>query len=292
MTKKGGMIGIALLAAALMLPFCTAATISGTVYTFSLEPARGAIVEANSTPRQLIVATHGSYELALPRGHYTIIVSYTESYRTSTADENITVIDDGSYVLDFIVFPDLSDENELLAGLGDDINFDDFAEEDTPPTSAGTTGTAAITIAVLMILALAILGYVLITRRGTGKERKEEGRRRETEEGIREEAQRYEGTRERKGEEKAHGSQYEAPATNLLDDEKNPKQEVLDFIISQGGRVTQKDIRKGLGASEAKISLILTELESEGIIKKIKRGKGNVIVMQRREHPAAPAGNQ
>ena len=42
----------------------------------------------------------------------------------------------------------------------------------------------------------------------------------------------------------------------------------------------QKDIRKNFPSSEAKISLILTELEEKGIIKKIKRGRGNIIVLK------------
>ena len=54
---------------------------------------------------------------------------------------------------------------------------------------------------------------------------------------------------------------------------------VIDFIKKEGGRTTQKQIRKYFPQSEAKISLILTELEDKGTIKKIKKGRGNIIIL-------------
>ena len=56
--------------------------------------------------------------------------------------------------------------------------------------------------------------------------------------------------------------------------------EVLSFIKSQDGRTTQKEIRKQFPLSEAKISLVLTELEAKGKVQKIKKGKGNIVVLK------------
>ena len=56
---------------------------------------------------------------------------------------------------------------------------------------------------------------------------------------------------------------------------------MIEFIKKEGGRVTQKDMRKEFPLSEAKISLVITELESTGKVKKIKRGRGNVIVLHK-----------
>lgn len=53
---------------------------------------------------------------------------------------------------------------------------------------------------------------------------------------------------------------------------------IFDFIKSNK-RTTQKDIRKEFPSSEAKISLILSDLESRGKIKKIKKGRGNIILI-------------
>ncbi len=55
--------------------------------------------------------------------------------------------------------------------------------------------------------------------------------------------------------------------------------DVLTFVKSQGGRTTQKDLRKAFPYSEAKMSLLLTDLEAQGKLKKIKKGRGNIIVL-------------
>lgn len=56
---------------------------------------------------------------------------------------------------------------------------------------------------------------------------------------------------------------------------------VIEFIKSQDGRTTQKEIRKNFDLSEAKISLIISELENKGKIKKIKKGRGNIIILEK-----------
>lgn len=57
-------------------------------------------------------------------------------------------------------------------------------------------------------------------------------------------------------------------------------QKILDFIDSEGGRATQKDIRKIFPYSEAKVSLMIDELVSKGLIKKVKKGRGNIILRE------------
>jgi len=56
--------------------------------------------------------------------------------------------------------------------------------------------------------------------------------------------------------------------------------QVLKIIRKQGGRTTQKDIRKEIPLSEAKISLLIAELEEKGLVKKIKKGRGNIIILR------------
>jgi len=55
-------------------------------------------------------------------------------------------------------------------------------------------------------------------------------------------------------------------------------QKVMEFIEKEGGRTTQKDIRKNFPYSEAKISLMIDDLEAKGLIKKVKKGRGNLIL--------------
>lgn len=56
---------------------------------------------------------------------------------------------------------------------------------------------------------------------------------------------------------------------------------IFAFIKSQGGRTTQKEIRKQTPLSEAKVSLIISELEAKGVVQKIKKGRGNIIILKR-----------
>lgn len=54
-------------------------------------------------------------------------------------------------------------------------------------------------------------------------------------------------------------------------------QNVLKALDSFEGRSTQKELRQTLKFSDAKLSLILTELEQLGRIKKFKRGRANIV---------------
>ena len=81
--------------------------------------------------------------------------------------------------------------------------------------------------------------------------------------------------REEKEEKKTeeHTKKEEKKTEDLAD-------KVIDFIKQEGGRTTQKDIRKEFPSSEAKISLIISELEHKGRIEKIKKGRGNIIKLK------------
>lgn len=68
-----------------------------------------------------------------------------------------------------------------------------------------------------------------------------------------------------------------------IEDMTDEIEKYLDFIKKQGGRTTQKDIRKHFPVSEAKISLIITELEHKGKIEKIRKGRSNIIILKDRQ---------
>jgi uncharacterized membrane protein len=57
-------------------------------------------------------------------------------------------------------------------------------------------------------------------------------------------------------------------------------QEVVDVIRGNGGRITQKDLRSRLKYSEVKVSLLLSELEKKDLIKKLKRGRENILILR------------
>ena len=57
-------------------------------------------------------------------------------------------------------------------------------------------------------------------------------------------------------------------------------EELVEIIRKNGGRITQKELRQITGYSEAKISLMLTDLERRGVIERVKKGRGKVIFLR------------
>ncbi len=57
--------------------------------------------------------------------------------------------------------------------------------------------------------------------------------------------------------------------------------EVLKLVRLGGGRLTQRELRKKLPLlSESKISLMISELEDKKLIEKIKKGRGNILLLK------------
>jgi len=57
-------------------------------------------------------------------------------------------------------------------------------------------------------------------------------------------------------------------------------EKALEIIRKEGGRITQKELRKKLGYTEAKMSLIIADLERRGLVEKVKKGRGNIIFLK------------
>jgi len=62
--------------------------------------------------------------------------------------------------------------------------------------------------------------------------------------------------------------------------EESDLDKIVNFIKQEGGRITQKDLRRKFPYSEGKMSLMIAELEERGNLKKIKRGRGNILILQ------------
>ncbi|MFT4310271.1 MAG: helix-turn-helix transcriptional regulator [Candidatus Woesearchaeota archaeon] len=58
------------------------------------------------------------------------------------------------------------------------------------------------------------------------------------------------------------------------------KQKIISLVQQADGSITQRHIRKSLPISEAKVSLLISELEKEGVLRKEKQGRVNVLRLQ------------
>jgi len=227
---------ISLIFLLLAVPYSLAATIHGTVYDMELNKAENAIVKVNTVPEQTIVAKDGSYSFNIPNGDYIINAVYESGSGKYASTEEIKIEADGEYVVDIILFPDISEEESLL---DEDIEIPEIYPEET-------NETWRYILLGISLLFIAVFVYLLFNKT---RSRKEESA---IEESI----------------------QVENVTEDLAD-------KVLDFIKKADGRTTQKDIRKQFPLSEAKISLVITELEDKGLVKRIKKGRGNVIILKK-----------
>jgi len=230
MDKKRFLVFLLLLVSIFLVPCINAAEIYGTVYDMSLNPAMGAVIEVDSVPKQTNILKDGTYLFLLPVGEYVIKATYISSYNVYSTEENITIVDEGRYIVDLIVFPDLSEESELLL-LSEDITLEEIYEDETK---------AFPWLYIILILVIVAAIFLFFKKRKPVKKTDEK----------------------------------------ILEEEIDPKDKIYEFIKQKGGRVTQKEIRKNFPVSQASISLILTELENDGKLKKIKRGKGNIIILK------------
>ncbi|MDP3765474.1 MAG: winged helix DNA-binding protein [Nanoarchaeota archaeon] len=220
-----------------LLSSISAATIYGTVYDLSLKKVNNARVEINTSPKQFIVAQNGSYSFNVPNGAYVIKAQLIQKNTlTASVQENTTIKQDGYYVLDLILFPDVE---EGVEDIGIDVNV--YIVEKEKNQSNILAGAI-----ILLILAIILTGLYYFKR--TKNETTKTGEKGDKKEGS----------------------------------EDDDLWQIIKIIKHEGGRTTQKDIRKQIPLSEAKISLMIAELEHKGVIEKIKKGRGNIIILKRK----------
>jgi uncharacterized membrane protein len=229
------------------------ATVHGVIYEWgTFEPLENVIVEVNSTPPQSMLARYGLYSFNLAPGNYVISASY---YRNNTlvydAQEYITIIGSGDYVIDIIFLPAYY-ESDLSETEFDELDeLADLAESNSELNS-GPLASRVIALLVLVTVVVAAGAYLL--------------------------------SKGRKGDldtESMDISFNEAffsaddEYTELPDD----LRETVGIISRHGGRISQKELRGSLKHSEAKVSLMVSDLENRGIVQKFKKGRGNIIIL-------------
>jgi len=247
MPKVGRLIVLFFLILSLIIPSSLAASLHGKVFDYNFRIANFSVVQINTVPEQLMVATDGKYSFNVPEGNYVISAFLKDSLNRTiySLKDNISIVDEGDYVLDLIMFPQ-EDLDEL--DLENDINTDiDGDSKDQ--------AQKIILIAVGLILIILFAWLYCVAFKKCKKEGKKE-----------------------KKEESKEGNVQVKTANEEADD----LADLLGFI-RKNKRVTQKDIRRNFPLSEAKISLILTDLESQGKIRKIKKGRGNIIIYNEKQ---------
>ncbi|WP_292461983.1 hypothetical protein [Methanolobus sp.] len=307
---------ISCVAVLLLMPgLCMAsgvATVHGVAYEWStFEPLDNTLVEVNSTPVQSMVAKSGVYSFDLPSGTYLIKAKYYQNDAlTHYGEEVITVSDEGSYVVDMLLLPSYTN-----TGLDAVVLSPENTGQDTAVLSSGDSSGILIGASLSLILVLLILFYQVrykserspavshtrVTNSLTAdpfllepdvfepvKTEYPTAPLIKADHEIPETQLQIVYSQEEDGVSDMAPGHILIPELNLSDGkaielsfEPVPAdlQEILDILRSQGGRITQKDMRKRLRYSEGKVSLMLLDLEKRGKIQKFKKGRGNILFL-------------
>lgn len=245
--------GIALLIALSALPTAhAAALIHGSIYNLELEKLEKAVVDISTSPKQRMVSADGTYAFTVEKGVYVIRAQYKENATLLTTEERVVVKEDGSYVFDLFLLPSFEAEDEILAETSLDV--DDVLIEEKRVVRYGIFAVSGI-----IVLIAIYLFYQFMTNPERRKKKAPA-----PESGQREKEREKEKEEEKEGDDRVEDKVAET---------------ILALLKKNDGRATQKELRKHLPLSEAKISLVLTELESAGKIRKIKKGRGNIIIL-------------
>ena len=224
----------------LTLSLVSATTLKGTIYNTNLEPEPDVLIEINTIPEQRLLARDGTYQFDVSPGTYTLTAQKEDIIIT----EEVRVLAEGTYIYDIFLLPEFTAEDDLWADTEEEL-----IEEEPSLFRWQYIVTG------LIIIFLLYRFY---------RERKKYGSVWKFRRRVKEEAAK---SVEQHKEELAQEPGYIEKA--------------LEIMKKHDGRITQKELRKEmLYLSEAKISLILTELEHKGKIEKIKKGRGNVVVMR------------
>ncbi len=209
-----------------ILPYNFAANIHGSIYDLSFMKASNSIVEINTVPNQRFLAVNGSYSFDVPDGNYMLSAYLKENGEVMAAFENISIENDGSYVLDLFLYPSIDETDKLYMDIDFEIDEPEFERKNY-------FGFPFI----LMVFGLLIVFSYIFFRK--------------------------------KVENKNNAKSINAVSSDL--------EKIIAILKKNQGRMTQREIRKEFPVSEAKISLMIAELEHMGKVKKIKQGRGNII---------------
>ena len=234
--------------------------IHGTIYNSELDPITTAIIVINTTPTQKEVIRNGTYSLSVPKGHYTLIIRMPhEKPNQILYSQEINITESGNFLNDIIIpFENLS-ISEPVPTINNIFNASNNNNESKLNKSKYYN--------LIIILSLIVIFILLIVSLYLAKKIKRKN-----------------------NEIKKNIEDIEQPKSNEMSYEKRKKINkptqnklenlIIDYIKSKNNLTTQKEIKKKFSLSNTKVSLVLSTLESQGLIIRIKKGRINIIKLK------------
>jgi len=251
----------------IIVPISFGANIHGKIYDFNLEKLDDVIVEVNSSPMQRMLSIEGGYGFELSSGMYKIKASYFDGVNSYSAVEDVEISDDGDFVIDLFLFPELGDDELLdeLDGFGDtgleELQMQ-YGQQKKNKINLVTLG-----LVLLLIILTVVCGVIIFL--GFQK-RKTDYVRYEVKADIKDDT----------NEKNTVNTGY-ADNNDINDEDEYDPEFLIKLLKDNDGRPTQKQIRKNIPLSESKVSLMIAELEHKQLIEKIKKGRTNIIILKK-----------
>ncbi len=243
---------IIILIVILLSPLAISATLKGSIYNTKLELETDTLVTINTQPEQKYLSKDGNYQFDVSPGKYTLTAQKIDE----ETSEEVEIVKEGEYVLDLFLIGGLGEEDDLWNDVEQELDTDVVMDTESSSWVYWLVG-----IGVLLIVAGTVLWWLR-----KGREKPTSHVKKDIKEEKIIEVKEAKTTSELK--------QELAAEPGYLD-------ETITIIKRYGGRIYQKELRKEMmHLSESKISLILTELEHKGKIEKIKKGRGNAIILK------------
>ncbi len=228
----------------LLVPLVTAATLKGSIYNSNLGLESDVLVEIEN---QKYLSKDGTYSFDLEMGQYTL----TATKGLISSSEEVELVNGGTTIFDVFLLDSFGEEDDLWKDTEQNL----FSEDETE--DSGKSGYAMWRYVLGGLIILVLMVRFLWMRKKFGSLSKF----------------RKKHKIEQKKTVQEHKQEI-AQEPGYLD-------RVVDIIKKHDGRIHQKTLRKEmLDISESKVSLILTELEHKGKIERVKKGRGNVILLK------------
>ncbi|WP_319506531.1 hypothetical protein [uncultured Methanolobus sp.] len=255
-------------------------TVHGVAYEWdTFNPLANAIIEVNTTPVQSIVAKYGIYSFELPRGTYCITASYYKGDQLIYYGEDvITILDEGNYVVDMLLLPCYS-----IIPVEEGFDF-------TKESSSVNLFTFSFVMAFILFI---VLIYHIRKRSLT-----ESHVRHNMGDNVSVSPVKVSSAKEK--DTYHEHPKYQIQDTNSLhfnvhedghalkdtvyvaEPLSSQHQEIIDILKSHGGTISQRELRTFLDYSEGKVSVMLLDLEKRGELRKIRKGRGNILFLKKR----------
>lgn len=253
--------------------FVKAAKIYGEIYGINLQKI-DAFVKINSTPEQkALFSKNYSFEVSL--GEYVIEAFYKEEDILYYTVEKIVVPYEGEFRVDLILIePELEEEIYV-----NDTELDKILEIlDILQVKKFNYTFIILFVCITLVIVIALVVIIILLIYKKRKKKLQEKLQKKKLKKF-EELKKRSKAKVRKEIKVGEKIKEKAKIEELLRTPDVLKKQVIETLEKEK-RMLQKDLRKKFNVSEAKISLLITELEAEGKIKKIKRGRANILVWQ------------